>query len=60
MELLPPVEWADVATKRDLDVLRTELQLEMARGFNRQTRWILTYVTGLNGLLFAGMYALAA
>lgn len=30
MEHLPPVGWADVATKRDLDVLRTELRLEFA------------------------------
>ncbi len=29
MELLPPVGWADVATKRDLDQLGTELRNEM-------------------------------
>ena len=29
MEMLPPVGWADVATKRDLDHLGTELRLEM-------------------------------
>ena len=29
MELLPPVGWADVATKRDLDHLRTELRTEV-------------------------------
>ncbi len=28
MELLPPVGWADVATKRDIDQLRTELRME--------------------------------
>lgn len=29
MELLPPVGWADVATKRDLDHLRSELRSEL-------------------------------
>jgi len=27
MEMLPPVGWADVATKRDLDALRSEMSL---------------------------------
>jgi hypothetical protein len=30
MEYLPPVGWADVATKRDFDALRAELRAEMA------------------------------
>lgn len=30
MSLLPPVGWADVATKRDLDKLRSEFRADLA------------------------------
>lgn len=33
MELLPPVGWADLATKADLDALESQLRTEMRGGF---------------------------
>ena len=52
MELLPPVGWADVATKRDLDHLgsqlraelsevRSELRVEMRDLTSQQTRTLM-------------------
>jgi hypothetical protein len=35
MELLPPVGWADVATKRDLDALELRLEARFERGFRQ-------------------------
>ena len=57
MEHLPPVGWSDVATKRDLDHLRTELEVRLERGFREQTRTLvlanLGYVTAFGSLVLA-------
>ena len=64
MELLPPVGWADVATKRDLDQLRgaleakvdglgLELRAEMFREQRNQTIAIIGANTTITALLLA-------
>jgi hypothetical protein len=50
MEMLPPVGWADVATKQDLVLLETRLEARFERGF----RQILVTVSSL---LIAGFLA---
>jgi len=49
MEHLPPVGWADVATKSDLDNLANVLRLEMARMENK----VLYTIIGANTALLA-------
>lgn len=47
MELLPPVGWADVATKRDLDTLETRLESAIDRATVRLIMWLVPLNAGL-------------
>jgi hypothetical protein len=62
MEHLPPVGWAEVATKRDLDQLADRLQKDLYKALSEQTRTVvLTAVLANLGAVFAvGGLAFAA
>ena len=53
MEMLPPVGWADLATKKDLEILESRLTAGFHRDMVRQT-WVFV------ASMFAGLGALAA
>jgi hypothetical protein len=60
MELLPPVGWGDVATKQDLNILRTEMQslrhqfhADMERLHRRVIMWTSSMVVAGISLAFA-------
>lgn len=60
MELLPPVGWADVATKRDLDTLETRLETRLESAIDRATVRLIMWLVPLNAGLAFGVARLAA
>jgi hypothetical protein len=70
MELLPPVGWADVATKTDLQHLRDELKTDiqalqlsfettLEKRLHEQTKWFITTMIAMNAVTVAVAVALS-
>ena len=70
MELLPPVGWADVATKTDIQHLRDEIKADMRalqltieiaieKRIHEQTKWLITTMIAMNTVMLAASVALS-
>ena len=70
MELLPPVGWADVSTKTDLQHLRAELKADiqalqlsfettLEKRLHEQTKWFITTMIAMNAVAVAVAVALS-
>ena len=70
MELLPPVGWADVTTKTDIQHLRDEMKADMRalqltieiaieKRIHEQTKWLITTMIAMNTVMLAASVALS-
>lgn len=50
MSYLPPVGWADVATKQDLENLALRLEARIDRSISSQLRWIVGIMIAMTGV----------